>query len=159
MPCEGAITFRDLVGKLTVLRCRTVINCETPALCAVQQSLTGSSAILVHRTALCLLSLGRGYSRLHGVAAVCCDAETRDELSSDFIRRRSGPIGCSAHGGERLLARIASGHSPNKLKTLKRSLFGNRAVCGGLPRLVHSDRRFVGALRLRKSPLSARLTT
>src|SRR5215472_7625166 len=45
---------------------------------------------------------GRGYSRLHGVAAVCRDAETRDELSSDFIRRRSGPIGSSAHCGERL---------------------------------------------------------
>jgi hypothetical protein len=86
--------------------------------------LIGSSAILVHRTALCLLSLGRGYSRLHGVAAVCCDAETRDELSIDFIRRRSGPIGCSANGGERFLARITSGHSSNKLKTLKRSLFG-----------------------------------
>jgi hypothetical protein len=27
------------------------------------------------------------------------------------------------------LARITSGHSPNKLKTLKRSLFGNRTVC------------------------------
>jgi hypothetical protein len=26
--------------------------------------------------------------QVHGrVAAVCCDAETRDELSSDFIRR------------------------------------------------------------------------
>jgi hypothetical protein len=34
----------------------------------MQQPLTGSSAILVHRTALCLLSLGRGYSRLQGVA-------------------------------------------------------------------------------------------
>src|SRR5262249_889898 len=49
------------------------------------------------------------------------------------------------------LARIASGHSPNKLKTLKRSLFGNRY---GLPGLVRSDRRFVGALRLRKSPIN-----
>jgi hypothetical protein len=35
-------------------------------------------------------------------AAVCCDAETRNEFSSDFVRRRSGPIGCMAHRGEGL---------------------------------------------------------
>jgi hypothetical protein len=33
------------------------------------------------------------------------------------------------------LARIPSSHSPNKLKTLKRSMFGKRTVCNGLPRL------------------------
>jgi hypothetical protein len=40
---------------------------------------------------------------------------------------RSGAIGCPARW-RTPLARIASGHSPNKLKTLKRSLFGNRGV-------------------------------
>jgi hypothetical protein len=39
--------------------CRIAINCENLALCAMQQQLSGSSAILVHRTALCLPPIGR----------------------------------------------------------------------------------------------------
>jgi hypothetical protein len=83
-------------------------NCETRVLCAMQQPLTGSSGNLVHGTALCLLITGEKRItktkidwalgadirvcmafQVHGrvAAAVCCDAETRDELSSDFIRR------------------------------------------------------------------------
>jgi hypothetical protein len=48
-------------------------------------------------------------------------------------------------------SRITTGHSPNKFKTLKRSMFGKRTVCRPL---AHSDRRLVGALRLRKSQLT-----
>ena len=51
------IVAENVVG-FTVVHCLTAINCETRTLCAVQQQLTGSSAILVHGQALDRNELG-----------------------------------------------------------------------------------------------------
>jgi hypothetical protein len=45
-------------GRIFDFICRNAINCETRVLCVMHQQLTGSSAVLVHGTALCLPSLG-----------------------------------------------------------------------------------------------------
>jgi hypothetical protein len=162
--------------------CQDAVKDENRRFAAPQQPLIGSSAILVHGTALCLLSLGeidhedqdlgarRGYSRPHGFRGTLPrrQQDTLERFTAAlprFAAMRKLAMNFRAilfgadptdwmRGSQRRTppARTTSGHSLNKFKTLKRSMFGKRTVRRPL---AHSDRRLVGALRLRKSRLIA----
>jgi hypothetical protein len=76
-----------LLAMKVALGCRNAINCETRVLCAMQRQLTGSSAILVQGTTVCLPSGALGADvRVRGAT------HNGDEWTLETVR--VGPSRC-----------------------------------------------------------------